>query len=893
METQGSSYRRRQLLLVGCIVLAYGCETAPRWKSNDLKAPVEAPEVTAAQSRHAATGSVSGDEDWTRMKAWDQGRSNLSQTGHLIEPAGESLAVEGRVTGVALARGGQFLVVKSNSRITVVDAERFRVVGAYPYPAERRTQRSDGCGSMHGLAVSADGATLYFTGNERTLYSATLDADGKLGQARSVELSDGKHPVNPLGIGLTPDGKTAVVALSTTAEAVVVDLATAAVRGRIPVGVCPYGVVVSADGRTAFVSNFGGPQPHRRDRTEMSAGMPVAVDERSVALRGSVSVLDLKSCKAVDEVRTGIHPEAMALSPDGTALFVADASGDGVSQIDTARRKVVRTLVTRPREDLPYGSLTTGLAVSGDGRTLFAANAGNNAVALLDLAGPPAPPRALIPAGGFPGALCVRGDELFVGNVYGYAGDVQKVRLSALPGGLEEATRKASEGFHAGAIVRSLLRAQSGVAPKPVPDRAGEPTPIKHVVYIIKENKKFDQVFGDMGRGNCEPKFCEFPRASTPNAHALADEFVLLDNYYCNGVLSCDGHQWAVQGVTSPMREKDWNNGHITYSFGIDPLAYAGCGFIWDHLLRHGVSFRNFGELDYPVIEKGHTWSDFYGAWKNKSGPAGFRCDYRLEALRKYSDLRYPGWQMAIPDQVRADAFLAALAEFERQGAMPQFMVVYLPNDHTQHGARGWPTPRAYVADNDLALGRIVEGLSRSRFWKEMVVIANEDDPQTGADHVDGHRSICMVAGPYVKRGGEVVSRFYNQSSVLHTICRVLGVPPMNQTVAMAPVMSDCFRETPDFAPYTCRPATVPLDELNPDPAKAPSKTQARLAPLTEKLDFSGPDRIDRDALLFSRFVWSTVRGDEPFPAAYAGAHGKGLKALGLRLAMTVEEDDD
>ena len=270
---------------------------------------------------------------------------------------------------------------------------------------------------------------------------------------------------------------------------------------------------------------------------------------------------------------------------------------------------------------------------------------------------------------------------------------------------------------------------------------------------------------------------------------------------------------------------------------------------------------------------------------------APFTSQYYIENLRRYSDLRFPGWEMAIPDQVRADVFLEALAEFERAGKMPEFMIVYLPDDHTCGGTRGAPSPRAYVADNDLALGRVVEGLSKSPFWKDTVIFVNEDDPQTGVDHVDGHRSLCLVAGPYVRRGGAVVSRFYNQSSVLHTICRIFGVPPMNQLVAMAPVMDDCFQDLPDFTPYSCLPANVPLDEMNPQPGKAKSKVQAALAPLTEKLDYSRPDRFDRDAELFSRLVWATVRGDEPFPVEYFGAHGKGLKVLGLRLAP--EEDED
>jgi YVTN family beta-propeller protein len=848
--------------------------------------PVENRDTAGAGTRPAATNTASraaAERDWTLMKVWGDG-SNLTQTGHLIAPAGESTRVNGRVLNLVLAGGGRFIVVKSHTQISVVDAETLKVVQQSPLP------HKDDRGSMNGLAVGRDGLSLYFTDNSRNLHTATLDNEGHLALGASIDLSAGRKTVNPLGVGLTPGGKVAVVALSIANEVAVVDLAAGKVIARIPVGICPYDVLVEPDGHMVWVSNFGGSHPEWREKTEKSSGTDVPVDGRGMALRGTVSLIDLDRRKVVAELETRINPEAMQRSPDGKFLYVVDASGDGVSVIDIARRKVIRELNTKPSAELPYGSLTSALAVSGDGRTLYAANAGNNAVALIDLERPNDPPRALIPAGGFPGALCLRGRDLFIGNVYGYLGNIQRVRLPDSPEAWAAMTRTAQNGFHLADILRAQARASSDVPPVPVPASIGEPSTIRHIVYIIKENKKFDQVLGDIGRGNCEPKFCEFPRASTPNAHALADQFVLLDNYYCNGVLSCDGHQWAVQGVTTAVREKDWSNGRFPYGFGRDPLSYAGCGFIWDHLLRQGLSFRNFGELDSAVADKPATWSDFYDTWKQKSGKVTFHADLKIDTLRRYSDPRFPGWNLLIPDQIRADAFLAALAEFEDAVIMPEFVIIYLPNDHTQGGSKDFPTPRAYVADNDLALGRVVEGLSRSRFWKDMTIFINEDDPQTGADHVDGHRSICLLAGPYVRRGGPVVSRFYNQDSVLHTITRIFGVPPMNQTVAMAPVMTDCFQATPELTPFTCLPAGVPIDEMNPDPKNAPTKTQARLAPQTEKLDFSAPDRIDKDAELLSRFVWSTVRGDEAFPVRYTGAHGRGLKALGLRLDPNVRE---
>ena len=874
------------LLATLAVFLPSACRGTEPASSGVLRAPVENP----ADKKGAPPGGPGGAQqtgEWSMQPAWHKG-SNLSQVGYLLDPAGQTLGIAGRVMSIATVRQGRFLVAKTDRTLALVDAATFKVVRELDFPG-----KSNG-GTMHGLAVAADDATVWFTSRQSQLIPAKVDDQGGITLGAPIDLAIGQNPSDPLGVALGADGRTAFVSLAITNAVAVVDLAAGQVTATIPVGVCPYGATLSKDGKTLFVSQFGGSQAKAGDRTELSAGTPVAVDARSVALRGSVAVIDTASAKVVGEIATRIHPEAMVLSPDGASLYVVDDGGDGVSEIGVAQRRVLRTLSTKPRPGMPFGSLSNGIAISADGKRLFTANAGNNAVAVIPLDRVADAPAAFIPAGGYPGSVCVHGGRLFIGNVLGFRGDLQKVELPEREADFAAMTAAAEKAFHLTEILRSQAGADAAAkAPlRAVPARVGEPSLIKHVVYIIKENKKYDQVLGDIGRGNSEPKLTEFPRATTPNIHALADAFVLLDNYYCNGVLSCDGHQHATQGLSTPYREKDWANLHGTYGFGIDPLCYAGCGFLWDQVLRQGLSFRNFGELDRAAIAPGRQWKDFYADWKAGKPPA-FTGDIRIGALRNYSDPAYPGWQMAIPDQMRADLFIKSLDACAKAGRMPNLTILYLPNDHTQHAARNCPTPRAYVADNDLATGRVVEALSKSPFWKDTVVFVNEDDPQTGADHVDGHRSFCLLAGPHVKRGGQVVSRFYNQSSVIHTIDRILGLPPLNQTVAAAPLMDECFTDTPDLRPYACLPAGVPLDEMNGAADAIRSKIESTLAPLTEKIDFSAPDRIDRDADLFSRWVWSTVRGDEPFPAEYAGAHGKGLKALGLQLAGDGDGDDE
>jgi DNA-binding beta-propeller fold protein YncE len=822
------------------------------------------------------------DTSWGQLSAGDKMFANSE----LFTPAGQSLdlAKGTRVLNLGMAQQHKFLVVKKNNGLSVVGIDSFKLVSQLPYEKGES-------GSMYGLTIDSDDSTVYYSGAKKNLYVGNIDKGGVFTLTKKIDLSVGNKTTTPLGIGLSSDN-IALVALAIPNEVAVVDIAAGKVLSKIPVGVCPYAVIISKDKKFAFVSNFGGPHPQKGDRTETSAGTDVAVDDRSVALRGSVTVIDIAARKTVAEVATRIHPESMVLSPDGSLLYVSDESGDGISVVYATTFKVVQTISTKPDASLPYGSLTTGLAFSPDGKILYAANAGNNAIALIDPKRPQKGAYGFIAGGGFPGAVCADAHTVFIGNVTPLKqGALQKVALPQNKAQLDVYTAEAKKGFHFIEMLRAQAEANLSAKPTPVPANAGEPSAIKHVVYIIRENKKYDQELGDIGIGNSDPKLVQFGDSVTPNAHSLAKQFLLLDNYYCNGVNSSDGHQWAIQGITTPYHEKDFSGGRCAYDFGTDPLCYAGCGFIWDHLLRKGISFRNFGETDLAEVTPGKTWTNIYDAWKDKSDSVWYKCSYQMGSLEKYSDLRFPGWNLTITDQVRADRFINALQEYEAKGSLPEFIVLYLPNDHTSGYGDGIPTPRAYVADNDLATGRVIEALTKSSFWKDMAVFVNEDDPQSGTDHVDAHRSICYIASPYAKRK-KLLSKFYNQSSVLHTICQIFGVQPMNQLVAMAPLMTDCFMETPDYTGYTSLTPAVAVNEMNP-PKNKMSKTTALLAPLTQRMDFSKPDLIDSDALLFSKYIWSTIYGDRPFPEKYFAVQPRNLKALGLVLDKQAKDGDD
>ncbi len=372
------------------------------------------------------------------------------------------------------------------------------------------------------------------------------------------------------------------------------------------------------------------------------------------------------------------------------------------------------------------------------------------------------------------------------------------------------------------------------------------------------------------------PSLCIFGADMTPNHHKLAREFVLLDNAYCCGILSADGHQWSTTAFSTDYMEKSFAGFPRSYPDGMgedenDALAYSPAGFIWDNALKHRISIRNYGEFMMPAVR----WRDpnrrgspdflaCYRAWNEKNGEVIFESNPSVETIRPFSPTDYVGWEMAVPDQYRADFILNELAEFEKKGEFPQLVIICLPNDHTSGTKAGWPTPRACIADNDLAFGRIVEGLSRSKFWNEMAIFAIEDDPQAGWDHVSGYRTIAFCVSPYAKRGA-VVSTQYNTTSILRTIEQILGLPPMNQFDASATPMFDCFTATPDFTPYTVLPATIALDEMNPDPKAINDSALRNDALVSATLNFREIDRAPEDVL--NRILWRSIRGSrDPYP---------------------------
>ena len=804
----------------------------------------------------------------------------------ILRAAGQRLQFFGRPVDLALAPDGRTAFIKNMHNLLVVDVPTWRLLQLTNYPGSRA--------SMHGIAVSPDGLHVYVTGAGNEVYDWSIGTNRTVSVSRTILMPSGS---DPCGIALSADGTRAYVCLSILNRLAVIDLLAGTLSNQINVGIAPWDVVLSPDETKAYVSDWGGRFPKAGDLTASSAGTSVVIDDRGVAASGAVSFVDLGSGLETAQVPTDLHPSDLELSADGNTLYVANANSDTVTVINTQTKAVKETILVRPDPTFPYGSAADALALSKDGKNLFVAVAGNNAIAVVEL------PNGLhtnsvvqgfLPTDWYPGALVTASNRIYVANVKGlgsrfapmvtgFAGTANKIPIPSLDA-LSKYTAQVYEDGRVPQIKQTQQILRGGQTPLPVPYRVGEPSVFQHVLYILKENKTYDQIFGDMAQGNGSSNLCIYPQFVSPNHHAVAQQYVLLDNFYCNGVVSCDGHSWSTEANSTDHIEKSFGGFSRSYTFGgDDPLTSSSSGFIWNNVLRHGLTFRNYGEMLFGSA--GGTWLQTYSDYTNHTRKVRFTLTTGIASLLPYSSTNVPGWNLGIPDVVRADGFIRELNAAQSNGVWASFHLLYLPNDHTG----GPPTPRAQVADNDLALGMVVEAVTKSIFASNTVIFVMEDDPQGGYDHVDGHRSICLVISPYTKRG-QVMSSFYNQAGALHTMEQILGLPPMNQQDAMAPLMFDCFTNVPDFTPFTALSNNIPLAEGITNTI-AVSPKSSYWANKLQKMDFSRPDQINED--IFNHYIWWTIKGNAPYPARFAGGHGRGLKQLGLFLDKRYKDDDD
>jgi DNA-binding beta-propeller fold protein YncE len=802
----------------------------------------------------AAAGEPRSDVTWP----------GLTPTGGVLLPNGWTLRPAGKQT-----RLGDFPVLIAEHPSEPVLAVLHAGYGEHQVMTlDARTGKTIGSVALHetfsGLVWSRDGKRLFVGGGFDDVIYVFDCADGLLSNKVTIEYpARTEAPAQPrAGFG------------------------RASKNQRVP-----SGLALSRDGKTLWVANAFGHSiaqfdtAEKRLRTELkleNEPFPygLAWDEErnrlyvSLWSKAQVVVVDSAKNEVVGRWDAEEHPNEMLLAKGGKILYVANANRNTVSVFDTESGKAIEVIGTAIDPKAPAGSTPSSLSLTPDEKVLFVANANTNDIAVVNVqeAGASSP-MGFIPVGWYPTSIRVArdGKTIYVANGKGstskanrdgprpgiredmsireYIGGLFQGTLStiAMPGPKQMAAYSATV-YQCSPLKKDNASAVTGPAPaagNPVPARLGDSSLITHCVYIIKENRTYDQVFGDMAEGNGEPSICLFPESVTPNHHALAREFVLLDNFYVESEVSADGHEWSMGAYATDFVERTWPlsyRGDRRVPYPAEGANYAMAkpagGYLWDRAAAKGVSYRSYGEF----IENGAT----------PDAPA----HTVVPALQGHFDPKFHGYDLDYPDQKRADRFLEELAEFEQKGELPRLIILRLPNDHTSGTAPGKPTVTAFLADNDLALGRVVEGLSKSKFWKNLAIFVVEDDAQNGSDHVDAHRTVALAISPYIKRKN-VDSTMYSTASMLRTMELCLGLDPMSQFDAAARPMYNAFSAEPNLTPFAHRPAGVDLKEKN--------LATAWGAEASKRLNLEIEDRADD--LVFNEIIWKAVKGaNSPMP---------------------------
>ncbi|MFQ5446573.1 MAG: bifunctional YncE family protein/alkaline phosphatase family protein [Saprospiraceae bacterium] len=765
------------------------------------------------------------------LEKMDAGRIRLPN-GWDLTPVGEHLPLGDLPLNIAVSPSQKLLAVTNNGQsdqsVMLIDAGNQKLLDSVVMGK-----------CWLGLAFGGDGKTLYAAGgNDNWIVRFVIEKMKLVAKDTLVLGKPWPERISPAGLALDDTRHLLYVVTKDNNSLYVVDLVSKKVTGRFPLGAEGYTCLLSPGRKMLYISCWG------CDKIQL-------FDTEKQQMNGSIPV--------------GDNPNDLCLSPSGSHLFVANANDNSVSVIDLQRRKVVETLNTALYPDAPNGSTPNSVALSGDGETLYVANADNNCLGVFDVSNPGfSKSKGFIPTGWYPTSVRVANRKIYVANGKGFSsfanpdgpnpsrkteevvyqkGNLKKAKKEQYIGGLFRGTLSIipePEPEQLAVFSQAVYKntpyqkeketVTEGEPGNPIPSRTGDPSPIKYVFYILKENRTYDQVLGDIAEGNGDTSLVLFGENITPNQHALAKEFVLLDNFYVNGEVSADGHNWSTAAYATDYLEKNWVTSYGGRGGGYDAegtreIANNKNGFIWNMAKKYGVSYRTYGEFadDYtpniPVLEE--HFCPYYTSWN--------------ESVRDTS--RFYQWKQDF------DSLLAI-------GRVPQLNTLRFINDHTQGLSRGKPTVFAHVADNDLAVGLFIEYLSHSPIWSETAIFIVEDDAQNGPDHVDAHRTTAYVAGGFVKRGF-IDHTMYSTSSMLHTIELILGLPPMSQYDAAATPMWRCFTTEADMTPFRPRPCQVDLTEVN--------VAVNEYSRMSESFDFTMEDRAPDEA--FNEVLWFAVKG--------------------------------
>ncbi|HEY4088984.1 MAG TPA: hypothetical protein VGM43_23810 [Bryobacteraceae bacterium] len=791
-----------------------------------------------------------------------------------LTPAGKMIELGSPVRAKSIALNpngkihtGAVLLMGSPQPIIVFNSATGEVLQRFTPGSMKGTESVPSkAGSFTGITYSADGKTLFFSQDDNHVVVAKADPKtGLVTNGQSVELppppADGRpyhnaKSINPGGIAVSEDGKHGYVALNAANTLGVIDLASSPAKlvAQIPVGNAPNSVVVH--GQYAYVSNEGGRPATHEDFTNVSDGTPIVVDKKDAfAITGTVSVVDLAAGKEVKSIPVGLHPAGMTIS--GSNLYVANAYSDSLSVVDLQKNEVARTIdLSVPIGGGFFGSGPNGVAVT-DGGQAYVTLGQANAVAVVNLQGRDAHPViGYIPTGYFPTSITwdkaqkqlVVADDKGMGTHVplpnGRAGfsthqDTGAVNVIPLPNASELAkfTKQVFDNNQWNLTTNIEVGPEfvdKNAAPVAVPRHIGEPSLIRHVFLIIKENRTYDQMLGDVTWGNGDPSLAIFA-SGVPNQHEFVKRFPLLDNVYAPSRQSADGHPWITMSgsfysndILAPDFIRSYPGGNSD-----DALANTPKGFLWTAAEAKGLSVRLYGEWsDHEKIAKkadgsSYTWSDYYSTAMCKEGKApksscvvpddAIKVTSQVPSAAKILDPHYAPFNLTIPDQYRIDYWIPEFQRLDAANQIPNLTIVWLPSDHTAGTTKGQPYPINYQADNDLALGRLVDTISHSKVWAQSAIFVEEDDSQGGVDHVDGHRQPVFIISPYTAAPqapgkGKTIHTTYTAENINRTIENILGMQPLTQFDLVASPMFDAFQNTPDVTPYTHLAAVIPIN---------------------------------------------------------------------------------
>ncbi len=801
--------------------------------------------------------------------------------------------VENHALDICISRSGQLAFVEDRYGVSALDIKGKKILKSWSFRSDPRFK--DLMSTYSGIT------TLFDKGREWIIWGAAAQ-DGHTSGIMVAAWDSGFSNISIIPVKENDDATNAIVNQICTSEEEGAPVLYAVINGNDEVrkyswadrnliwktttGVAPYGICLQKG--KLYVTDWAGEQV--TDTTQEFAGVPwgkTYTDPITGAVAGgNVLVLDAVTGRHLDSIKTGLHPNAIVASPNSDHIYVACGSSDEVYVIDSRNNIVAEIIPTGAFHEWSklQGSTPNALALAHEGATLIVANGLDNALDFITLG-----EKASLngkgaskilghyPTEAYPGGIALADKDVLVTNLESRGAEVfdpvrhasqihrQIASISIIPypdsKQLDSVSKDVFRYNMTERIIASSLPPRKNAKPVPLPERTGEPSVFKHVIYIIKENKTYDQVYGDLEKGEGDSSLCVFGKNVTPNLHALAARYGIMDHYFASGKSSAEGHQWTDAGMVSDYVEKNVRAWFRSYPHRQeDALVYNKSGFIWNHALDHGLRVKVYGEACKTIYDDRKGWKELY-AFRESGQIPNWHNVTTIARLRPIISPDYPDCDnLSFSDQQRADIFIRDWNSFEKEGNLPELLVLSLPADHSAGTSPVFPVPESMVADNDLAVGRIVDKITHSRYWDSTIIFITQDDSQSGWDHISPFRTLGLVISPFSKGG--LIKERYSQVSMLRSLELILGLPPMNLMDGTARPMYECFSKLPKPNRYDMIPNQVKLGKLNVPISRLEGKAR-KMALLSNEI-FEEVDAAPDD--LLNQILWSYFRGEENYP---------------------------